>query len=169
MKTKKNPNIDPEKYRLSFFLIGLAVVIGILLTAFKRQMPLKPSAVFNNPNEFNENDLIKITRWQEPPPKEKPPKKVIPKIIRISQSGNIIEDAFDISPKISETNLTNIEEPKEPIGTSTIVFKSVSKMPKYPVGNGKLMRDIVNQTRYPPPAAQNDIQETVMANIIINA
>jgi protein TonB len=170
MNTKKNPNIDPEKYRLSFFLIGLVSVIGILLIVFNWQSSVSASESFETQSDFAENELAEITRPEEPPPPEKTPEKQIePEFIQLLDDDEIFTDTFTIDLGATEHSIIEFTEPPEPIDSSTIIFTSVGKMPDYPGGIEKLLRDIARKTEYPREAAENGIQGTVTIRIVINA
>lgn len=170
MNTKKNPNIDPEKHRLSFFLIGLVSVIGILLMVFNWQSSISATESFETQGDFAENELVEITRPEEPPPPEKSPEKQTdPEVIQLLDDDDFFVDTFTINVGIDENTIIDFNEPPEPIDSSTIIFTSVGKMPVYPGGIKKLMRDIANKTEYPRQAAENGIQGTVTVRIVINA
>jgi len=171
MNTKKNPNIDPEKHRLSFFLIGLVSIIGLLLIVFNWRTPISASESFASTADFAENELAEITRSKEPPPPPKkiPEKQIAPEIIQLLENDDIFEDTFMIDLGAGEGTVFEFNETPEPIDSSTIIFTSVSKMPDYPGGIKKLMRDIANKTEYPRTAAENGIQGTVTVRIVINA
>ncbi len=64
-------------------------------------------------------------------------------------------------------DLTEVNKADEP--NERVVFRSVEQMPKYPGEEVGLMRFIRSQINYPPKAAENNIQGTVVLQFIVEA
>lgn len=122
MRKKKNPNVDLERRKTSFFLAGLVLAIGGAIGVINLQWgikEIKPTEV-----EFGENDIaveIQPTVTKVPPRVRKPLAVVTDKII----IKNIIEPTVTKEPEIKIADLTDVLEGEEDPSIETIEFIDV--------------------------------------------
>lgn len=171
MEPKKNPAKDIHRYSSCYFLIGLTVSIGLLITAFSWQTRIDPSAVRELPSpEFQliaDEVPVVIERHTEPAP---------PKTIRLINPENIVEassnfpEPEDMVPVIDENDLTTpspiAEEIPKEIAPDT--FIRVEQMPVPTGGYQNFYQQIARSVRYPAKAKRQMTEGKVFVEFVID-
>lgn len=170
MIPKKNPRIDPDKYRTVFFMAGLLFVTGIMILFFNWKVPNEKLNEFLTDAAPVDQELMIRTRQQEPPPPEEKVKvQTPPEILNIRSDESLLTENFTFDAEPPEYMPIDIDEPGEPIDSSTIIFTYVANMPEYPGGDQALLRAIHSEIVYPTLAAENNIQGTVSVGFVVDS
>ncbi len=163
MEAKKNKKHDLERFKISFFQVGLIIALVIILAAFNvTQEKSNITANYSSNTEFIEEN-VPIT-VQEPPKEIKIPlpQQVI-EILQIVDDETDIEIDIEVEDQdVDETMrvdipviINTIEEDDDP----PIDIPDV--MPKFPGGDIGLIKYLSSNVKYPNIARENGLQEKV--------
>ncbi len=158
MEKKKSNKANLEKMKTMFFIISLGIAFALINYAFS--IRLKHSAPVATLSEaFVDGTIIPITRPPDKKPEPKKPeiKNFITDIINIVPEDEDIESTEYYIPEFTDDpSLYDIpeEEPEE-------IILNPSIKPKFPGGISALKQFIANNTVYPIPAKENNIEGTV--------
>lgn len=173
MELKKNPKADLEKSKSIFFLVGLFVALGVVLTAFNISSTTDIVEELERPEEvFFEEEAPEQTRQEEiintPPP---PPQQVV-EVLNIVDDSEDIDEEFvpedteateDMEVEIVETVEVAAEEEEEEI------FMIVEKMPVFPGGDLGLRKWIASNVKYPNIARESGIEGKVYVRFCVTS
>ena len=162
MELKKSDKANLDKRRSLFIEIGLLVALGFVLLAFEWQVSPKEEEKDNTAVQVAiEEEIVPITRQDEPPPPAVEPPKVTD-ILDIVENDVQVDTNIDINMDVDlNTEIVpvlfeaaEIVEEEEEVPFSIVEDK--------PLFNGKDaetgFREYVNKvTRYPPVAQENGI------------
>lgn len=173
MDVKKSDKADLQNKKGLFFEIGLVVALVFTLLAFNWTTTEKKETLMNSgPVAIIEEEQVPVTNHEPPPPQE------IPNIPVVSDQIVIVDDNVDISTDISfdmedqknlgvqqmqyvETRQAPVEEAAEV--EEVIPFAIVEEKPTFEGGDPNYFSRWVNsKIQYPPAAAENGIQGTVI-------
>lgn len=178
MEVKKSPKANLEKSKSLYFLMGLAVALAFVFTAFEMgQRDVKFQDVSSN-LVADEVEDIQITPPDEstPPPPPPPP----PPAPAITDEINIVEN--DV--KITNIELLSVDDdanknqaiftPPAP-GTGRAqeqvaddqIFDFLEEMPVFPGGEAEMMKWLNKNVQYPTLASENGIQGRVMVGFVV--
>jgi protein TonB len=173
MELKKSDKANIEKTRVLFTELGLLIALGFALLAFEWKVtPKVEEKTEGLVMELVEEELIQVTRQDEPPPPPPEPPKVTD-ILEIVSDDVQVDTHIDINieadqsteiQQVAYTATEIVEEEEEE------VFTIVEDMPLF---NGKPaeegFRDYVGKnTNYPPVAQENGISGMVLVEFTIN-
>ena len=172
MELKKNPKVDLEKWKSTFFQAGLIISLGAVLVAFN--MTAKKTNIDDlgklEDVEFEEED-IPVTRQEAPPPKTPPPAQQVAEVLTIVEDDTEIEEEFEMEDtdidedtQIEFVEITEVEEEEEPE-----IFFIVETMPEFPGGELGLRKYIANHTKYPNIARENGIEGRVYVRFCVTS
>ncbi len=171
MEAKKSQKADLEKKRLLFLEIGLVVVLAIVLFAFEWTTRPKDNAMLTASTEdVGDEEIVPITRQQEP----QPPPPAPPQVFEL----NIVEDDVQIDNALEledQSAKTDMEMALVPVDEEQIqeeeVFIIVEDMPKFQGGEASTtFRAWIQQNlRYPEIAAENGISGRVFVQFAVNS
>jgi len=159
MEKKKTNKANLEKMKALFFIISLGIAFAIINYAFSIRS--KSSTFATTVSEpFVDGQTIPITR-----PPDKKPEPIKPEF------KTFITDIINIVPEDEEIDTTEYYIPEfnddpslydipEEESEETIYNPTVK--PKFPGGISALKQFIANNTVYPIPAKENNIQGTVV-------
>ncbi|MEA2042624.1 MAG: energy transducer TonB [Bacteroidota bacterium] len=175
MKTKKKSNIDTEKHRTTFFLIGLLVALGIVVTFINMKSPIDDLNSMKSAMVDIDEENVPITRVDVEPPPEKP-KTAAPEIIKLVDNDFDLEDPPDIHMGFKEDESIQIIDIDDNEKLGNTIFVNVEADPVYngsgsygDRGDQKLMQDIYSEVDYPTTAQENDVEGTVYIRFVVDA
>ncbi len=170
MEVKKNPQVDLERNKGTFSLIGLVLVLGIVLSAFEYRTTEDTVASLGELGDMQiEEEIIPITRQQEvkPPP---PPKPKVVEVIEIVEDDVEIEEELEIEDTEAdqETEVIEVVEVEEEESDEVFGFAVIEDKPVFPGGDAALMKYLATNTKFPPVAKENGIQGRVFVGFVID-
>jgi len=179
MEIKKTPEADLEKGRLTFFLMGFAVVLSGFFVILEWQTSVDEYSDWRSFGPvFIENEFIAGNH------EEKPAQGVMPKI---SEPETVYED-YVITDDIQEVETAEDmavyasyqapdEIPVSQTGEETVVVADskpstevvvyAEKMPLFPGGQFALIQFFFQNVQYPPAALKKRIQGRVWCSFIV--
>jgi len=172
METKKAKKVDLEKKSPFFIQIGLIITLSIVLVAFEWTSNLSKTDDINMVNEIQfEDEMMQITRRDEPKPEPKPEQPKVAEVLDIVDDDVIIEDDFDFDMEAddnSEYDFTSMMGDDEEIEEDEI-FYIVEDMPTFNGGDmGEFWKYAMKEIRYPEIAAENGVSGTVYMQFTVN-
>ncbi len=172
MELKKNPKADLERWKSTFFLLGLVISLGIILAAFS--VTQKKSAVdeFTRLEDVDfEDEDIPITRQEQPPEVKPPPPQQTIEVLTIVDDDTEIEDEFEMDDVEADENtqveIVDIEEEEEE--EEPEIFYIVETMPEFPGGEIGLRKYIATHVKYPNIARENGIEGKVYVRFCVTS
>lgn len=169
METKKSTNVNLEKYKGVFYLIGIMISLGIILTFFSWKSNGGKKDDLSAIYKTVDDEMAEITRSEEIKMPE-------PEVKKTELKSEIIEEVtdetdtedIDIDTDIDEGDDVKIIELPEPVEKEdSSIYVNVQKMPEYPGGIQALRRDLAKNIKYPPLAKESDIQGTVYVRFVV--
>ncbi len=173
MELKKSDKANLDKQRGLFIEIGLLVALGLALLAFEWKVaPEKEKENIGQQQVQVEEEVIPITRQDEPPPPPPAPPQVTDILDIVSDDVRVdshieinveTDQSTEIEPMVFQETVV-VEEVEEE------VFTIVEDMPLF---NGKLAEEgfreyVVKNTQYPAVAQENGISGRVLVEFTIN-
>ncbi len=171
MEVKKNPQVDLEKNKGTFSLIGLVLVLGIILSAFEYKAKPENVASLGELGDLQiEEEIIPITRQEEVKPPPPPPKQKVVEVIEIVEDDVEIEEELEIedseADETTEVEVVEVEEEEEV--EEVLDFAIIENKPMFPGGDIALMTFLGKNTKYPQVAKENGIQGRVYVGFVID-
>ena len=159
-----------EKQKRTFFLIGLVIALGAVLTAFEwttYEYSLKD--LTRTTYGFMDEDMAKITIQKK--------EKIVPPIPKVT---TLIKEV-DNKTEVEDVEIFNVEDtptdsvpefiytpPEEDDGiVDDVPFRIVEEMPEYPGGKKALYAYMGNNIKYPEDAKEKGIQGTVYVSYVV--
>jgi len=174
MELKKSKKADLEKRKGMFLEIGLVVALSVILVAFEWT---KGEGKDDNSDAVQEiqfeDEMMQITRREEPKPEPKPEQPKVAEVLDIVDDDVEIEDDFDFDMEATddtEYDFTSMMGDDEEEIEEEEVFYIVEDMPTFNGGDpAKEFRKYIAQNlRYPEIAAENGISGRVIIQFAIN-
>ena len=178
MELKKSDKANLEKSRALFFEIGLLIALGFALLAFEWKVSPEEEEVLEGPVQVAiEEEIVPITRQDEPPPPPPEPPKITDILEIVADDVFVdthvhIDIEVDLTTEITIytatvsdfTEVALVEEEEE------VLFHIVEDKPTFngqdpDVAFRNWARDQIN---YPPVAAENGIAGRVIADFAID-
>ena len=172
MELKKNSNVNLEKAKGVFFLIGITVALALVIGLFAWTTTDTEIAQLANDNDNVEMEQVDITeRKEEDKPKPKPKEKQISDKIEIVEDEVEIKDAFDFDMELDEDESTDFMDMDALEGEEEVIEEEVffvaEKMPVYPGGEEALRLYIGENVDYPINAQEAEIVGTVYVRFVV--
>ncbi|MDR2036867.1 MAG: energy transducer TonB [Bacteroidales bacterium] len=173
MELKKSDKANLEKKRTMFIEIGMLVALGFVLLAFEWQTsPRVISDDFKPVQAAIEEEIIPITRQDQPPPPAPEPPKVAD-ILSIVDDNVQVESDFQIDVEADqnlEIDIVEYEEAELEEEEEEFLFAVIEDKPLF---NGKPadegFREYVSKnTVYPPVAQENGLGGRVYIEFVID-
>jgi protein TonB len=172
METKKNPAHDVHRSRTAFFVLGLLISIGSVITAFEwktmRRMPA--------PRPDTTDDLVyvlpDIIRSESPEPELPKPQLAKTKthvaLFEVREGPEAFDPEIAFTP--DETWSSSSENPfVEPEDTATY-FGGTAEFAPQPLGGYAAFYNMIGkELKYPRAAIRNHIGGKVFVEFVINA
>ena len=174
MELKKSKKADLEKRKGMFLEIGLVVALSVILVAFEWT---KGEGKDNDTEVVQEiqfeDEMMQITRREEPKPEPKPEQPKVAEVLDIVDDDVEIEDDFDFDMEAtddSEYDFTSIMGDDEEEIEEEEVFYIVEDMPTFNGGDPatEFRKYIAQNLRYPEIAAENGISGRVIVQFAVN-
>jgi protein TonB len=170
MEIKKKPKADLQQYKLLFFLFGLALSLGLILTAFEWESSTGVVDAIELDGAVIDEDMTEITRQEQPEPEKvenKPqPTQVAEKLVIVEDTKDLGDDDMDFSADTDESDAIVVENDDEE-EVEVKIFVIVEKMPEFPGGDLELRKYIAQNIKYPNIARENDIQGKVYVRFVV--
>lgn len=171
MEPKKSEKANLEKRTSIFFEIGLIVSLSLVLIAFEwTSSGIKSNEYDTGATEQVEQELVPITRQEQPKPKPPEPPKVT-EILQIVKNDVTLDDELqiedleaDINTEVQEINY-DVQEEEEDAGK---IFIIVEDMPTFQGGDVNKFRTwVLKHLQYPEIAAENGISGRVFIRFVV--
>lgn len=173
MELKKSKKVDLEKRKGMFIEIGLVVTLAIVLVAFEWTKGEGKGDDSDVVQEIQfEDEMMQITRREEPKPEPKPEQPKVAEVLDIVDDDVEIEDDFDFDMEATddtEYDFTSMMDDDEEIDEEE-VFYIVEDMPTFNGGDPatEFRKYIAQNLRYPEIAAENGISGRVIVQFAVN-
>ena len=173
MELKKSKKVDLEKRKGMFIEIGLVVTLYIVLVAFEWTKGEGKGDDSDVVQEIQfEDEMMQITRREEPKPEPKPEQPKVAEVLDIVDDDVEIEDDFDFDMEATddtEYDFTSMMDDDEEIDEEE-VFYIVEDMPTFNGGDPatEFRKYIAQNLRYPEIAAENGISGRVIVQFAVN-
>jgi len=168
MEPRKYPEADLRKKTDFYFMVGLAVALGITYAAFSFTTSDQVDNSMLMVEQIEEvEEMTAITRQEQPPPPPPPP----PQAIEVMEDDSEVEEAEIEDTEIDqETVIEPIQEQIEVVEQTKEqeVFMVVEDMPEFPGGDAKMFEYISKNLEYPPLAKENSIQGRVVVQFVVD-
>jgi len=168
MEPRKYPEADIRKKTDIYFMVGLAVALGITYAAFSFTTSDQVDNSMLMVEQIEEvEEMTDITRQEQPPPPPPPP----PQTIEVIEDDSEVEEAEIEDTEIDqETVIEPIQEQIEVVEQTKEqeVFMVVEDMPEFPGGDAKMFEYISKNLEYPPLAKENSIQGRVVVQFVVD-
>ena len=171
MEVKKNPKVDIENKKGIFLEIGMILAIGLCIVAFSVGQEKKTIEIIEVSGPEVEQELMDVTKVEEPKPQEAPVKqsvKLITNMINVVKNDVQLDDTFDFQDfEEEEVVIADIEVEEEEI-VEEQAFVKVEKMPSFMGGDLNTFRAWVSgEFKIPAIAAENGIQGRGVVKLVI--
>ena len=173
MELKKSKKADLEQKKSMFTIIGLVVTLSIVLVAFEWSKGPDTGDDTEMVREIEfEDEMMQITRREEPKPEPKPEQPKVAEILDIVDDDVEIEDDFDFDMEATqdtEYDFTSMIDDDEEIDEDE-VFYIVEDMPTFNGGDPatEFRKYVAQNLRYPEIAAENGISGRVIVQFVVN-
>lgn len=173
MEVKKSEKADLEKNKGLFLELGLVIVLSMVLIAFEwTSRDLGNTDIVMVGEEVMEEEIIPITRQEQPEP-QKPPEP--PKVTEIL---NIVDDDVELDDELiledmevtqdTEIEIIEFEGEEEEEVEEQQIFFIVEEMPSFQGKGQEGFREWIQQNlRYPEIAAENGISGRVFVRFVV--
>lgn len=171
MEVKKNPKVDVDNKKGIFLEIGMILALGLCIVAFSVGQEKKTIEIVEVSGPEIEQELMDVTKVEEPKPQEAPVKqsvKLITNMINVVKNDVQLDDTFDFQDfEEEEVVIADIEVEEEEI-VEEQAFVKVEKMPSFMGGDLNTFRAWVSgEFKIPAIAAENGIQGRVVVKFVI--
>lgn len=170
METKKSKKADLESKRPIFFMIGLAISLGMVLLAFEWKSPEKAAIVLTGITvEAPEDILIPIVKEEKK--EELPPVVVVEEFVLVDNTIEIEDEPFIFEDDITSDDAIDYQKflPKEKVEEVVEPTWFPEQQPEFPGGMKALLKFINNSVKYPIVAQESAIQGKVIITFVIDA
>jgi len=174
MELKKSEGANLEKRKSMFLEIGLVVTLAITLVAFEWTKGENKKSDEDVVAEIQfEDEMMQITRREEPKPEPKPELPKVAETLDIVDDDVQIDDEFDFDMEAtddSQYDFTSMIGDDEEEIQEEEVFYIVEDMPTFNGGDPatEFRKYIAQNLRYPEIAAENGISGRVIVQFAVN-
>jgi protein TonB len=174
MELKKSQKADLEKRKGMFLEIGLVVALSVILVAFEWTKGESKDDNTDMVQEIQfEDEMMQITRREEPKPEPKPETPKVAEVLDIVDDDVEIDDDFDFDMEATDDTqydfTSMMGDDSEEIEEEE-VFYIVEDMPTFNGGDPatEFRKYIASNLRYPEIAAENGISGRVIVQFAVN-
>jgi len=174
MEQKKSEKVDLERRKGMYVEIGLVVALSIILIGFEWTKSADDKDATEMVQEIQfEDEMMQITRREEPKPEPKPEQPKVAEVLDIVDDDVEIDEEFDFNMEATEDTeydfTTVISDDDEEIEEEE-VFYIVEDMPTFNGGDPatEFRKYIAQNLRYPEIAAENGISGRVIVQFAVN-
>lgn len=166
MEIKKSPEVNLEKRKSFYFLVGLMFSLGIVLIAFEWSKPEEAVGSLGELKiDMEEEEMIPITQQTPPPPPPPPPQTTIIEIVEDDEEIEeelVIEDTED-----NEDDIIEFVDIPEEVVEEPQIFTIVEENPEFPGGEKALFEYLGKNTKFPAIAKDAGIQGIVYVQFVV--
>lgn len=175
MEIKKSPKANLEKGKALSILMGMVVGLAVLFVGFEwGSRDIQIAGANDGIADVIMEEEIEITRPENtPPPPPPPPAPVVTEVL------NVVDDNVDLEQQDIITSEDNQKQAQTATYVAPVVqeeeeesaqqiFTVVEEMPKFPGGDGELLKFIAKSIKYPVIAQENGIQGRVTCAFVVN-
>lgn len=164
---KKYPHYDLQRYRNTFFRVGMAFAMLMVIFAFSwTTYDSVPTSLGEGPEE----DWTEITPPPTPPlPPPPPPPPVVPEITVVEDDIIVEDDPIIELEEIDPDDFIDpvIAEPEPEPDKAPEFFTIVEKMPKFPGGEKALM-EYLGDIKSPRHIVDMGVSDKVYVRFLVN-
>jgi protein TonB len=174
MELKKSKSADLEKRRGMYLVVGLVVALAVTLVAFEWTQGESKDADESVVSEIEfEDEMMQITRRDEPKPEPKPEQPKVAEVLDIVDDDVEIEDDFDFDMEATEDteyDFTSMVGDDDEEIEEEEVFYIVEDMPTFNGGDPatEFRKYIAQNLQYPEIAAENGVSGRVIVQFAVN-
>ena len=174
MELKKSKSADLEKRKGMFIEIGLVITLAIVLVAFEWTKGEGKDADESVVSEIEfEDEMMQITRREEPKPEPKPETPKVAEVLDIVDDDVEIEDDFDFDMEATEDteyDFTSMMGDDDEEIEEEEVFYIVEDMPTFNGGEPatEFRKYIAQNLQYPEIAAENGVSGRVIVQFAVD-
>ena len=174
MELKKTKSADLEKRKGMFIEIGLVITLAIVLVAFEWTKGEGKDLDENVVADIQmEDEMMQITRREEPKPEPKPEQPKVAEVLDIVDDDVEIEDDFDFDMEATEDteyDFTSMMGDDDEEIDEEEVFYIVEDMPTFNGGDPatEFRKYIAQNLQYPEIAAENGVCGRVIVQFAVN-
>lgn len=175
MEIKKSPKADLEGSKTLSILMGMVVGLAVLFVGFEwGSSDIQVANASDGVADIMVEEEIEITRPENaPPPPPPPPAPVTVEVLNVVEDDVQLDQQDIISSEDNQkvaqqqTYVAPVVQEEEEESAQQI-FTVVEEMPKFPGGDGELLKFIGKSIRYPVIAQENGIQGRVICAFVVN-
>jgi protein TonB len=174
MELKKSKKADLEKKKGMYITVGLVISLSIVLVAFEWTKGEDKDDGSDAVAEIQfEDEMMQITRREEPKPEPKPEQPKVAEVLDIVDDDVEIEDDFDFDMEATDDTeydfTTMISDEGEDIEEEE-VFYIVEDMPTFNGGEPatEFRKYIAQNLQYPEIAAENGVSGRVIVQFAVD-
>jgi protein TonB len=174
MELKKSKKADLEKKKGMYITVGLVISLSIVLVAFEWTKGESKDDGSDAVAEIQfEDEMMQITRREEPKPEPKPEQPKVAEVLDIVDDDVEIEDDFDFDMEATDDTeydfTTMITDDGEDIEEEE-VFYIVEDMPTFNGGEPatEFRKYIAQNLQYPEIAAENGVSGRVIVQFAVD-
>jgi protein TonB len=174
MELKKSKNVDLEKRKGLFLQVGLVVTLSVILIGFEWAKPPGDGDDTEMVRSIQfEDEMMQITRREEPKPEPKPEQPKVAEVLDIVDDDVLIDEEFDFDMEAtddSQYDFTSVMGDDEEEFDEDEVFYIVEDMPTFNGGEPatEFRKYIAQNLRYPEIAAENGISGRVIVQFAVD-
>ena len=174
MELKKSKLADLEKRKGMFVEIGLVVTLAIVLVAFEWTKGADKNNDESVVSEIQfEDEMMQITRREEPKPEPKPEQPKVAEVLEIVEDDVEIDDDFDFDMEATdntEYDFTSLMTDDDEEIEEEEVFYIVEDMPTFNGGDPatEFRKYIAQNLQYPEIAAENGVSGRVIVQFAVS-
>lgn len=165
MEAKKNPEVDLERRKGSFMLLGLVTALALTLVAFEWTTFEKQLGSLGSLDlEFLEEEVIPPSATPPPPP---PPPPAPTTVLEIVDDKEDIVEVEMQDQEVKEDTKVEIQTREEVVEEEQI-FTIVEEMPSFPGGEAELFKFLGKNIKYPQMASDAGISGVVYVTFVVD-
>lgn len=174
MESKKSKKADLERRKGMFLEVGLVVSLAVILVAFEWTQGENKDDDTDVVQEIQfEDEMMQITRREEPKPEPKPEQPKVAEVLDIVDDDVEIDEDFDFDMEATddtEYDFTSMISDDEEEIEEEEVFYIVEDMPTFNGGDPatEFRKYIAQNLRYPEIAAENGISGRVIVQFAVS-
>jgi protein TonB len=174
MELKKSKSADLEKRKGMFLVVGLVVALAVTLVAFEWTQGESKDVDESVVSEIEfEDEMMQITRREEPKPEPKPEQPKVAEVLDIVDDDVEIEDDFDFDMEATEDteyDFTSMVGDDDEEIEEEEVFYIVEDMPTFNGGDPavEFRKYIAQNLQYPEIAAENGVSGRVIVQFAVD-
>lgn len=159
MELKKNPEVDLEKRKGSFLLIGLLTAFALTLVAFEWTTFEKRGEGLGQLNlDLLEEEVIPPSATPPPPPPPPPAPSTVLEIV--DDEEEVVEEEV-VDTEVKENTVVEAPVRREEEAEEEQIFTIVEEQPAFPGGVEEMYKYLGKAVKYPEMAKDAGISGTV--------